>query len=91
MAILEVLRDLPGINTTSGGTQNNASTIRAACYCSMMYTHLEPLDGVSLGDLVLVTDLGALRLALRHAVSWAVKYDVKVHSVDTWTGKREAR
>ena len=52
----------------------------------LKYTHLKPLDGVSFGDLVLVTDLGTLRLALRHAVSWAVKYDVKVHSVDAWTG-----
>lgn len=40
---------------------------------------------------MLVADLGALCLALRHAVSWAVKYDVKVHSVDAWTGTREAR
>lgn len=47
-------------------------------------THLEPLDGVSLGDLVLVTNLGGLRFALCHAVSGAVEDDVKVHSVDTF-------
>lgn len=51
-------------------------------------THLEPLDGVRLGDLVLVANLRALRLTLRHAVSRAVEYDVKVHPVDTWAGAR---
>lgn len=47
-------------------------------------THLEPLDGVRLGNLVLVADLGAFRLPLRNAVSRPVEYDVEVHSVNAW-------
>lgn len=53
------------------------------CSIFSVANHLEPLDGVRLGDLVLVTNLGTLRLALRHAVSRPVEHDVKVHSVDT--------
>lgn len=53
--------------------------------------YLEPLDGISLGDLVLVTDLAALRLPLRHAVSGAVEHYIKVHSVDTYSLKTDER
>lgn len=48
-------------------------------------TYLEPLNGVHLGNLVLVSDLRTLRLPLRYAVSWAIKHHKKVHPVDTYT------
>lgn len=47
-------------------------------------THLEPLDGISLGDLMRETDLGHFLLALRHSVTRTVEHNVKVHAVDAY-------
>lgn len=56
-------------------------------------THLEPLDRISLRNLVRETDLGHLLLALRHSVTRAVEHNVEVHAVDAYkeVGRVEKR
>lgn len=69
--------------TSSNRTKDNyTGSLRSRVH--IWATYLEPLDRVCLGDLVLVPDLRALRLALRHAVTRAVKHNEEVHTIDTY-------
>lgn len=47
---------------------------------------LEPLDGVVLGELVLLADLALAVLTTRNAEARALQHHVEVHTVDTGGG-----